>query len=253
MGKVIVITGAGAGLGRALARRFHADGDSVVLLGRTKSKLDKVAEELGERALAIPCDVGSSEAVRAAFARIAERHSKVDALINNAAMIDYTELATASDEHIFGTVGTNLIGNLLCSRSAINMMERGGHIINVSSEAVDAPYPHHVVYQGTKGGIEALSRHLQDELRPRGIRVTVVRAGPMYDDERTMQASPQAVEAFHAACEERGIHLGKLPVAHFDSVLWVFRSLVDMPADMHVDTLRFTSWGPSFAERSKLA
>lgn len=242
MGKVIVITGAGSGLGRALARRFHADGDEVVLLGRTRSKLDKVAGELGERALATPCDIGSPDAVRSAFAAIAERHPRIDVLINNAAMIDYTELATASDEHILGTVGTNLVGTLLCSRSAINMMERGGHIINVSSEAVDAPYPHHVVYQATKGGIEISSRHLQDEIRPRGIRVTVVRAGPMYDDERTYQASTQAVRDFHVACEERGIDLTKLPVAHFDSVLWLFRSLVDSPADMHVDTVRFTSW-----------
>lgn len=242
MGKVIVITGPGSGLGRALARRFHADGDSVMLLGRTRSKLDKLAEELGDRALPIPCDIGSPDAVRSAFATIAERHPRIDVLINNAAMIDYTELATASDEHILGTVATNLVGNLLCSRSAINMMDPGGHIINVSSEAVDAPYPHHVAYQGTKGGIETLSRHLQDELRPRGIRVTVVRAGPMYDDERTFQASPQAVHDFHLACEERGIHLAKLPVAHFDSVLWVFRSLVDSPADMHVDTIRFSSW-----------
>src|SRR5439155_26215742 len=134
-------------------------------------------------------------------------HPTIDVLINNAAMIDYTTLAAASDAHILGTVGTNLVGTLLCCRAAINMMGRGGHIINVSSEAVEAPYPHHVVYQATKGGIETLSKHLQNELRPQGIRVSLVRAGPMYDDERTMQASPKAVDAFHAACMERGIDL----------------------------------------------
>jgi meso-butanediol dehydrogenase / (S,S)-butanediol dehydrogenase / diacetyl reductase len=244
MTKVIVVTGAGSGLGRALARRFHRDGDIVFLLGRTASKLEKVTGELGERATAIACDIGRPEDVRAAFAQIAQSHPTIDVLINNAAMIDYTTLAAASDAHIMGTIGTNLGGTLLCCRAAINMMGRGGHIINVSSEAVDEPYPHHVVYQATKGGIETMSKHLQNEVKPQGIRVTLVRAGPMYDDERTMQASSEAVDAFHAACVERGIDLSTLPVAHFDSVLWLFRSLVDMPPDMHVDVVRFTSRRP---------
>lgn len=244
MAKVIVITGAGSGLGRALARRFGTDGDSVVLIARTRSKLEKVADEIGDNALAVPCDIGDPDAVRAAFATIAEKHPRIDVLINNAAMIDYATLAEASDEHISGVVNTNLVGNLLCSRAALAMMERGGHIINVSSEAVDAPYPHHVVYQATKGGIETMSRHLQDELKPQGIRVTVVRAGPMYDEDYTMQAAPEAAAAFHQACMERGIDLTKTPVSQFTSVLWVFRSLVDMPADMHVDTVRMTSRAP---------
>ena len=80
MGKVIVITGAGSGLGRALARKFAADGDKVMLLGRTLTKLEKVAEDLGEEAMAIACDIGKPDDVRAAFARIAGRHPKIDVL-----------------------------------------------------------------------------------------------------------------------------------------------------------------------------
>lgn len=244
MGKVIAITGAGAGLGRALARRFHADGDTVYLIARTLSKLQAVTDALGENAYPLQCDIGSPDAVRAAFAEIAERHGKLDVLINNAAMIDYATLAQASDEHIIGVVNTNLLGTLLCSRAAINLMEPGGHIINVSSEAVDSPYPHHVVYQATKGGIETMSRHLQDEVRPHGLRISVVRAGPMADEDKVMQASPEAVQGFYAACVERGIDLSTTAVAHFDSVLWVFRTLIDMPADMHVDTVRFVGRHP---------
>ncbi|HEY8385287.1 MAG TPA: SDR family NAD(P)-dependent oxidoreductase, partial [Porticoccaceae bacterium] len=74
MSKVIVITGAGVGLGRALARRFAADGDTVVLLGRTLSKVEAVAAEIGDRAMAVGCDVASPDSVRAAFAEIAKRH-----------------------------------------------------------------------------------------------------------------------------------------------------------------------------------
>jgi NAD(P)-dependent dehydrogenase (short-subunit alcohol dehydrogenase family) len=238
MGKVIVITGAGSGLGKNLTRRFTADGDTVVLLGRRLAKLQQLADQIGELALPIACDIGRPDDVRAAFARIAERHSRVDVLINNAAMIDYATVAGASDEHILGVVATNLTGNLLCTRAALAMMERGGHIINVTSESVELPYPHHVVYQATKGGVEVMSRHLQDEVGPQGIRVSVVRAGPMYGEDRVMSASEEAVQAFYAACGERGIDLRANPITEFGSVYWVFRSLVDMPADIHVDTVR---------------
>lgn len=244
MTKIIAITGAGSGLGRALARKLGGDGDRIVLLGRTFSRIESVARELGGNGLAIACDIGKPDDVAAAFATIGKVHGRLDVLINNAAMIDYSTLAEASDEHILGTVGTNLVGNLLCSRAALNMMETGGHIINVTSESVEAPYPHHVVYQATKGGVECMSRHLQDEVKSQGIRISVVRAGPMLDEDRTMQASPEAVEAFYMACLDRGMDLGKLPVSQFNSVLWIFRNLIDMPADVHVDTVRFTSRKP---------
>jgi len=241
MSKIIAITGAGTGLGRALARRLGDDGDQIVLLGRTFSKIESVAQELGGNGLAIACDIGKPDDVAAAFEKIKAMHGTLDVLINNAAMIDYSTLADASDEHILGTISTNLVGNLLCSRAALNLMGPGGHIINVTSESVEAPYPHHVVYQATKGGVECMSRHLQDEVEPRGIRVSVVRAGPMLDEDRTMQASPEAVQAFYQACLDRGMDLATLPVSRFGSVTWIFRSLIDMPADVHVDTVRFTS------------
>lgn len=244
MDKVVVITGAGSGLGKSLTRRFTADGDHVVLLGRRLAKLEELAGQIGALAMPVACDIGQPNAVREAFAQIAGRHGKVDVLINNAAMIDYATVAEASDEHILGVVATNLTGNLLCSRAAINLMGRGGHIINVTSESVDAPYPHHVVYQATKGGVETMSRHLQDELRPQGIRVSVVRAGPMYGEDRAMQADDASVQAFYAACVERGIDLKANPISEFNSVYWIFRSLVDMPADVHVDTIRFGARHP---------
>ena len=89
MGKTIIITGAGDGLGRALARRFARDGETVILLGRTLSKLEAVAAELGEGHLALQCDVGDPDSVRAAFAQIATRHPKVDVLINNASVVSH--------------------------------------------------------------------------------------------------------------------------------------------------------------------
>ena len=141
MPKVIVITGAGVGLGRALARRFAADGETVVLLGRTLAKVEAAAAEIGERAMAAACDVGSPDSVRAAFAAIATRHPRIDVLINNAALFEPFLIAEASDAQLLDIVGTNLTGPMLCARAAIPMMGRGGHIINVSSESVGYGLP----------------------------------------------------------------------------------------------------------------
>ena len=95
MSKTIVITGAGSGLGRAFARRFAADGDQVVLLGRTLAKVDEVAAEIGDRALALACDICSADSVRAAFTAIGERFGSIDVLINNAAYVQRTQIGRA--------------------------------------------------------------------------------------------------------------------------------------------------------------
>lgn len=244
MSKTIVITGAGAGLGRSLSKNFAKDGDTVVLLGRTLAKVEQLVSEIGDGALAIGCDVGNPDSVRQAFAEIAKSHAKIDVLINNATVNDYSTLADASDEHILGTVGTNLTGTLLCSRSALGMMDRGGHIINVSSESVEAYFPMHLVYQATKAGVEVMSRHLQTEVSSRGIRISVVRAGAMMGEDRTVHSTPEATAAFYAACAERGIQLATNPISRYDSAYWIFRSLVDMPADIQVGTVHFTARHP---------
>lgn len=239
MAKTIVITGAGSGLGRSLALQFSADGDTVYLLGRTLAKLEAVAERAGGNAVAVPCNISDPDAVRAAFARIAETHPKIDVLINNAALTEFSTLAEATDEHILQTVGTNLLGNLFCSRAAIAMMGRGGHIINVSSEGVEERFPYHVVYQATKGAIETMSSHLQTEIKASGLRVSVVRPGAMLDEERKGQGTPEGIQRFIEAAAERGLDVLNAPVSSFSSIYWVFRSLVDMPDDMHVTTVRF--------------
>lgn len=244
MSKVIVITGAGSGLGKSLALRFAADGESVVLLGRTLAKIEKVAQEAVGNALAIQCDVGNPDSVREAFAKIAQRHPKIDVLINNAAFIGICLLTEASDSHILETINTNLGGALFCSRSAIGVMERGGHIINVSSESLETPFPHHVAYQSSKGGIEAMTTHLQKELDPQGIRVSVVRAGQMVDETPAWDEVPPSIVAFFTAAKERGIDLMQRPISSFKAVTDVFRSLIDLPPDVQVTTVRFIARHP---------
>ena len=233
MSKVIVITGAGVGLGRALARRFAKDGDTVVLLGRTFSKVQEAAREIGERAMAVECDVTSIASVKTAFAEIAKRYPRIDVLINNAAVYEPFLIAEATDEQILGSIATNLAGPILCSRSAIPMMGRGGHILNVSSESVEFYFPHLVMYQSSKAGLERFSAGLHRELEPNGIRVTTVRAGSMMEEGKVWNVDPIAQMRFAKAAMEAGINLREKPLSQFTSVTDAFRAVIDLSPDLH--------------------
>jgi meso-butanediol dehydrogenase/(S,S)-butanediol dehydrogenase/diacetyl reductase len=234
MSKVIVITGAGVGLGRALARRFATEGESVVLLGRTASKVEDAAQDIGERAMAVACDVASPASVREAFASVAKRHPHIDVLVNNAAIFEPFQIVNASDEQILNTVATNLAGPMLCARSAIPMMGKGGHIINVSSESVDMPFPHLSVYQSSKAGLERFSASLYRELEASGIRVSNVRAGSMFEEGKAWEIDPEVGMQFYQAALAAGINLGERPLTQYTSVTGIFRALIDLPADLQV-------------------
>lgn len=233
MSKIIVITGAGVGLGRALARRLAADGDQVVLLGRTASKVEAAAREIGERAIALGCDVASPESVKAAFAAIAQKHQKIDVLVNNAAVFEPFLIAEASDAQLVNTVSTNLLGAMLCARAAIPLMGRGGHILNVTSESVGMTYPFLVAYQSSKAGLERFSEGLYHELDPQGIRVTNVRCGQMFEEGKTWDIAPEMRMRFGQAAMAAGINLRERPLSQFTSVVEAFRHLLDLPADLH--------------------
>lgn len=233
MSKTIVITGAGVGLGRALAHRFASEGDNVVLLGRTLSKVEAVAKDIGERALAVACDVGSPDSVRSAFSEIAKKHSQIDVLINNAAVFEPFLLENAKDDQILSALATNLAGPMYCIRSAIPMMVRGSHIINVTSESVEVELPHLSVYQASKAGLERLTRSLHLELESKGIRATFVRAGAMYEEGKTWNANPEDQMAFGKAAMERGFNMREKALSQFTSVTDVFRALIDLPPDLH--------------------
>jgi meso-butanediol dehydrogenase/(S,S)-butanediol dehydrogenase/diacetyl reductase len=245
MSKVIVITGAGVGLGRALARRFAADGDMVVLLGRTAAKVQAAAAEIGARAAAVACDVSSPDSVRAAFAQVAQHHPHIDVLINNAAVYEPFLIAEASDQQIVDLVSTNLIGPMLCTRAAIPLLKSGGHIINVSSESVGMRYPYLVVYQSSKAGLERFSEGLHHELEPSGIRVTNVRAGAMMEEGKSWNVDPAMAARFGQAAMAAGLNLRERPISHVNSVTDAFRALIDLPADVHIASVNLHARKPS--------
>jgi NAD(P)-dependent dehydrogenase (short-subunit alcohol dehydrogenase family) len=243
VGKIIAITGAGDGLGRALARRFAADGDTVVLLGRTFSKVKAVADEIGEPHFAVECDVANPDSVRAAFATVAERFPHIDVLINNAGIYAPFTLAEVSDEQVMGQLLTNLAGPIFCSREALPLLRGAGLIINVTSESVELKMPMMWMYAGTKRAVESISGQWEHELESEGVRVTVVRCGAMMDETKTGSSWPMDVAMRFAQENAKvGINMRERPISHYNSVTDAFRAVVDSPSDVH---LRLVSVGGS--------
>jgi 3-oxoacyl-[acyl-carrier protein] reductase len=234
VGRSIVITGAGIGLGRAIARRFARDGETVILLGRTLAKVQALADELGEPHFAVECDVSSADSVRAAFAEIAKRHARIDVLINNAAIYEPFMVADATDDQILTPILTNFAGPIFTSRAAIPMMEKGGYIINVTSESVALEFPMLSLYQSSKAGLERFTQSLSKELEPAGIRVSTVRCGPMMEEGKGSTWDPQIAMQFYQVCLAAGIDMRTRPISHVNSVTDIFRALVDLPADVRI-------------------
>jgi meso-butanediol dehydrogenase/(S,S)-butanediol dehydrogenase/diacetyl reductase len=245
VGKTIVITGAGDGLGRALARRFAADGETVVLLGRTLAKVQAVADEIGAPHFAVQCDVGDPDSVRAAFAAVAERHPRIDVLINNAGIFEPFTLGEVRDDQVIGHITTNLAGPIFCAREALPLLRGGGHIVNVTSEGVTLKMPMLWLYAGTKTALELVSDMWGRELEGEGVRVTVVRAGQMFDETKTApEWDPQVAMRFATENAKVGLNLRERPISHYKSVTDAFRAVLDMPADLHIGTVALSAARP---------
>lgn len=245
MGKVVVITGAGLGLGRALARRLAGDGDTVVLLGRTLAKVRAVADAQGEGALALQCDVADPDSVRAAFAAIAERHPAIDVLINNAAVFQPFLIEEATGTQLRAAIDINLLGPVLCARAAIPLLRRSqaGLIISISSESVDIDLPHLVLYETTKAALERLARGLRQELRADGIRSTVLRVGALIDREKEWDVDPVAFGRFVEAAAAAGLPVTGDRASELSTIAGIVRMMIDLPRDTSIDLLTTSGHG----------
>jgi NAD(P)-dependent dehydrogenase (short-subunit alcohol dehydrogenase family) len=178
-GRVVVVTGASSGIGRATAHRFAQEGAATVMLARRKERLDEAAIAAGDRAVPIPTDVGDPQAVNAAFEQVAERFGVLHALVNVAGMASLRLIEEASDEDITRTMATNLLGPIYTSRAAIPLLRRvgGGDIVNVSSESTLDPFPFLTLYNTSKGGLDVFTKALGEELRGDRVRVSLFVAG----------------------------------------------------------------------------
>jgi NAD(P)-dependent dehydrogenase (short-subunit alcohol dehydrogenase family) len=168
-GKVALVTGAGSGIGRAVALELLAHGYRVVLAGRHLDTLDQTislaAPDARPAALAVPTDVSDEQAVDALFAQIERAHGRLDVLFNNAGRgapaVPIDELPVETWRAV---VDVNLTGMFLCARAAVRLMKaqqpRGGRIINNGSISAHAPRPFSVAYTATKHAVTGLTKSL---------------------------------------------------------------------------------------------
>jgi len=182
VGKVVVITGASAGIGAAAARRFAAEGARVVLAARGARELETIAREIGtEHALAVPTDVTDPTAATALLDRAVATFGGVDVLVNNAGYNRRGPVEHAPAEELARIVDVNLRAPIVLTRLAIPHLRRagGGAIVNVASIAGRIPLPEEATYSATKFGLRAFTFALADELEGSGITVSAVSPGPV--------------------------------------------------------------------------
>ncbi|HEY3813480.1 MAG TPA: SDR family oxidoreductase [Caulobacteraceae bacterium] len=174
-GKVAMVTGAGTGIGQAVAAGLARAGYAVALIGRRADKLEETAALApGAKMLALPADVGDPQAVRQAFDAAVEAFGRIDLLFNNAGVTapprDVDELSV---EDWLNVVQVNLNGSFFCAREAFRVMKaqkpKGGRIINNGSISAHAPRPKSAAYTTTKHAITGLTRSLSLDGRPHDI------------------------------------------------------------------------------------
>jgi NADP-dependent 3-hydroxy acid dehydrogenase YdfG len=196
-GKVALITGAGRGIGRAVALAFAAEGAAVALVARSRADLASVAGEIRERTtarvLAVPTDVTQDAAVETLVEHVAGELGRLDVLVTAAGTAAFAPVAESKPGDWDAMLTLNLRAVMVCCRAVLPTMmrQRAGTILNVASIAAKRALPGSAVYTATKMAVIGFSRVLAEELRAHGVRVGVLVPGavdtPLWD---ALGASP---------------------------------------------------------------
>ena len=200
--KVAVVTGAGAGIGRAIALRFGAEGAGVVVNDINAATAAETAQAIvsaGGSAISVAADVADADQVDRLFDATLERFTTVDVLVNNASLTKTTRHFLEADEAWWDQIlAANLKSAFLCALRAARLMvrRRQGSIINMSSGGASRAHRGNAAYDAAKGGVEALTRALALDLGPYGVRVNALVPGSINSqrlDEGTLRERGMAM------------------------------------------------------------
>jgi NAD(P)-dependent dehydrogenase (short-subunit alcohol dehydrogenase family) len=212
--RVAIVTGAGRGIGKAIALGLADAGATVVVAARTASDIENTAEEIqkkGKKALAMPTDVRLIDQVNNLVEKTVNKFGKIDILVNNAGGISLAtggSIENTTEEDWDRIVGINLKGQFLCCRAVVPYMKRNkyGKIINVSSMGAIHPPAPIVHYHAAKGGVLGLTNNLAFELATSNITVNAILPGPIrseFFNEMLKGMTKKEGEAFFAMLDKR--------------------------------------------------
>jgi 3-oxoacyl-[acyl-carrier protein] reductase len=181
-GKVAVVTGASKGIGAGIAKQLAAEGAAVVVnYASSKSDADKVVDAISKRggkAIAVQGDVAKKKDIERLFAEAKEAFGKIDILVNNAGVYDFKPLEEITENEFHREFNTNVLGMMLATQESLKHFgPEGGSIINIGSLASSLTPPTAVIYNATKGAVDAITRTLAKELGPKKIRVNSINPG----------------------------------------------------------------------------
>lgn len=193
--KIALITGAGAGIGRAIAERFGAEGAVVVVADVNEESALKTTARInaaGGRAHTMGMDVGDPQSVANAYAEVEQRYGRLDIQVSNAGITDRMPFLSIPLEAFERVLRTNLIGTMLCGQAAARMMARsgGGRIVNLTSVSGQAGGTGRAAYGASKAAIINLTQTMAMELAQHGILVNAIAPGPT-EVERTAHGPAQ--------------------------------------------------------------
>lgn len=245
---VILITGAGSGIGRAVAEKFAAKGYSVVATGRRLEALEDTLQQLpgdGDRHLAVSCDIGKPDQVNQLFTSIEDRYGRLDLLFNNAGR--FTPAMAIEDisyEQWQETVDANLTGAFLCCQGAIRLMKKqqpqGGRIINNGSISAQAPRPMSAPYTSTKHAITGLTKSISLDCRPYHIACGQIDIG---------NAETPMTKKFSKGVPQANGQIAAEPVIDVHIVADAVYHMADLPLDANVQFMTIMATTMPFVGR----
>jgi 3-oxoacyl-[acyl-carrier protein] reductase len=196
--KVAIVTGAGRGIGAAIASRFASEGAKVVVnYANSATEADAVVaaiKQAGGEAISVKADVSKKQDCVALFDAAEQAFGKPDLLINNAGLILYKPLAAVTEEEYDRLFAVNVKGTFLTCQLAATRLNNNGVVINFSSSTTALALPTYATYVATKGAVEQMSHVFAKEMGSKGIRVNVVSPGPVRTDLFTTGKSDEDIK-----------------------------------------------------------